>query len=138
MTFTIKTKGLDHLVLRTARWNKMTQFYINVLGCKLERTVESLGLYQLRAGHSLIDLIDTDGELGLKGGPPPGDKGLNLDHFCLLVDPWDEMAIRLHLHHHGIIPPDVFQRYGAEGMGPSLYIDDLDGNTIELKGPSID
>jgi len=29
----------------------------------------------------------------------------------------------------------VVQRYGAEGMGPSLYITDPDGNTVELKGP---
>jgi hypothetical protein len=28
------------------------------------------------------------------------------------------------------------QRYGAEGDGPSVYINDPDGNTIELKGPA--
>jgi hypothetical protein len=27
-------------------------------------------------------------------------------------------------------------RYGAEGSGPSLYINDPDGNTVELKGPA--
>jgi len=26
-------------------------------------------------------------------------------------------------------------RYGAEGEGPSLYIEDPEGNTVELKGP---
>ncbi len=25
--------------------------------------------------------------------------------------------------------------FGAEGNGPSLYVHDPDGNTIELKGP---
>jgi hypothetical protein len=30
----------------------------------------------------------------------------------------------------------VVQRYGAEGDGPSVYITDPDGNTIELKGPA--
>jgi catechol 2,3-dioxygenase-like lactoylglutathione lyase family enzyme len=29
------------------------------------------------------------------------------------------------------------QRYGAEGEGPSIYIEDPDGNTVELKGPAI-
>ncbi|HBF99556.1 MAG TPA: VOC family virulence protein, partial [Alphaproteobacteria bacterium] len=27
------------------------------------------------------------------------------------------------------------RRYGAEGMGPSIYIRDPDGNVVELKGP---
>ena len=26
-------------------------------------------------------------------------------------------------------------RYGAEGHGPSMYIRDPDGNTVEIKGP---
>ena len=90
MTKPISPKGLDHLVLRTERLQEMIRFYENVLGCKVERTIDRLGLHQLRAGASLIDLVDTDGELGRKGGPAPGDDGLNLDHFCLRVEPWDE------------------------------------------------
>ena len=30
----------------------------------------------------------------------------------------------------------VVQRYGAEGSGPSIYIEDPDGNVVELKGPA--
>jgi len=30
---------------------------------------------------------------------------------------------------------EVARRYGAEGQGPSIYIQDPDGNTVELKGP---
>ena len=30
---------------------------------------------------------------------------------------------------------DVGLRYGAEGEGPSLYLQDPEGNTVELKGP---
>ena len=87
MTDPITPKELDHLVLRTANLDKMIQFYENVLGCKVERTVETIGLYQLRAGASLIDIVDTDGELGKRGGSPPGDDGLNLDHYCLRIEP---------------------------------------------------
>ena len=135
MTKPISPKGLDHLVLRTERLPEMIQFYENVLGCNVERTVDRLGLHQLRAGASLIDLVDTDGELGRKGGPAPSDYGLNLDHFCLRVEPWDEPAIRKHLEEHGITAPETSPRYGADGTGPSIYIQDPDGNTVELKAP---
>ncbi|MCH7929287.1 MAG: VOC family protein, partial [Proteobacteria bacterium] len=36
---------------------------------------------------------------------------------------------------HGRAPGEVKRRYGAEGDGPSMYIEDPDGNVIELKGP---
>jgi catechol-2,3-dioxygenase len=29
----------------------------------------------------------------------------------------------------------VARRFGAEGQGPSLYLTDPEGNTVELKGP---
>lgn len=138
MTDPITPKELDHLVLRTANLDKMIQFYEDVLGCKVERTVDSIGLYQLRAGTSLIDIVDTEGELGRRGGPPPNASGLNLDHFCLRIEPWDEAAIRAHLSGYGINAPKTSPRYGADGTGPSIYIQDPDGNTVELKGPPTD
>ena len=30
---------------------------------------------------------------------------------------------------------DTAARYGAEGEGPSIYVEDPEGNTVELKGP---
>ncbi len=36
---------------------------------------------------------------------------------------------------HGVAVGELATRYGAEGSGPSLYIHDPDGNTVELKGP---
>jgi catechol-2,3-dioxygenase len=29
---------------------------------------------------------------------------------------------------------EVASRYGAEGEGPSIYVEDPEGNTVELKG----
>lgn len=135
MANSITLKGLDHLVLRTDKLPQMLRFYERVLGCKVERTVGKIGLYQLRAGASLIDIVDTEGELGKRGGPAPGDSGLNLDHYCLRVEPWDEAAIRKQLDKHGVNAPKSSNRYGADGTGPSIYIQDPDGNTVELKGP---
>jgi hypothetical protein len=49
--------------------------------------------------------------------------------------PFDENDIRTHLSAHGIEVGQSGSRYGAEGEGPSIYITDPDGNTVELKGP---
>ena len=131
----IRPREIDHVVLRVGDVPRALKFYCEVLGCVEERRADKLGLIQLRAGRSLIDLVDVDGEIGKKGGPAPGEEGYNIDHFCLRVDPFDETAIRRHLERHGIEAGPTERRYGAEGNGPSIYLRDPEGNTVELKGP---
>lgn len=127
--------GIDHVVLRIADLDRALGFYRGVLGCEVEKVQASLGLTQLRAGRSLIDLITLDGVLGSKGGAGPGEEARNVDHFALGVTPFDEAAIRAHLAAHGIEVIEAGPRYGAEGDGPSVYVRDPDGNVVELKGP---
>jgi catechol 2,3-dioxygenase-like lactoylglutathione lyase family enzyme len=127
--------AIDHLVLRVVDLERMLQFYCEVLGCTVEKRQDGIGLIQLRAGSSLIDLVPVDGKLGRAGGAPPGREGRNLDHFCLRVDPFEPDAIRGQLSLHGYQAGAVEQRYGAEGSGPSIYVADPDGNIVELKGP---
>ena len=132
----ILIRDIDHLVLRTERLEEMIAFYTDVLGMSVERRVEDIGLIQLRAGRSLLDLVVVDSELGRKGGAAPAEHGRNLDHFCVRVDPFDEAAIRERLSSLRVEAGPTEQRYGAEGTGPSIYIRDPDGNTVELKGPA--
>lgn len=131
----IRPRELDHLVLRVSDLARMLEFYCDVLGCSVERRVDRIGLVQLRAGRSILDLVPVDGELGRAGGAAPGKEGRNLDHFCLRVEPFDEAGIRRHLAAHGIEAGPLASRYGAEGAGPSLYVTDPEGNVVELKGP---
>ena len=131
----IKPRELDHVVLRVSDVSRALHFYCEVIGCTEERSREDLGLYQLRAGRSLIDLVDVNGEIGRKGGPAPDSNGHNMDHFCVRLDPFDEPAIRKHLERNGIHAGPTETRYGAEGSGPSIYVQDPEGNTVELKGP---
>ncbi|MBF9232417.1 VOC family protein [Microvirga alba] len=126
--------GLDHVVFRSAASERLVAFYRDVLGCALEREQPQLGLIQLRAGRSLIDIVSVDGPLGRAGGRAPGTEGRNVDHICLGVRPFDEAALRAHFAHHGISIDSAGPRYGAEGEGQSLYIRDPDGNTVEIKG----
>src|SRR3546814_4994966 len=60
----------------------------------------------------------------------------NMDHFAIRIEPFDPPRLRAHLAAHGIDAGEVVQRYGAEGDGTSLYINDPDGNMNELKGPA--
>jgi catechol 2,3-dioxygenase-like lactoylglutathione lyase family enzyme len=125
--------GLDHVVLRVRDLERSIAFYCDVLGCKPERRIDDLGLHQLRAGRSLIDLVDVAGPLGRSGGEAPGAEGRNVDHIALQVKGFDEASLRRHLEAHGVAPGEVRELYGAEGVGPAMYIRDPDGNTVELK-----
>ncbi len=129
-------RGIDHIVLRVVDLPRMLAFYRDVLGCTGEREQAAIGLYQLRAGASLIDLVTIDGKLGAKGGAAPGAEGRNLDHFALAIAPFDDAALRAHLAAHRVEIVEEGPRYGAEGEGPSIYVRDPEGNVIELKGPA--
>ena len=137
MAIPFRLRQLDHVVLRVRDVVRMRRFYCDVLGCTQELDQPDIGLYQLRAGGSLIDLVDVEGKLGRKGGAAPGADGHNVDHFCLSVDGYDEGAIVAHLEAHGVRVGEIGLRYGAEGQGPSTYLLDPEGNRVELKGPPI-
>ena len=125
----ISIRNIDHVVIRAADMDRALAFYCGVLGCTEERRLDSIGLVQLRAGTSMIDLMDA------AENPSPAGAG-NMDHFAVRVDPFDAEAIRAHLAEHGIEMGKVESRVGAEGNGPSVYVQDPDGNTVELKGPA--
>ena len=131
----IQIRAIDHVVVRVADTATAMHFYCDVLGCTEERRSDELGLIQLRAGSSLIDLVDVNAPLGKAGGAAPGADGRNMDHFAVELAEFEESSIRAHLEAHGVEPGDVVQRYGARGSGPSMYIRDPDGNVVELKGP---
>jgi len=127
---------IDHVVLRVRDAAAMQAFYCDVLGCSVERRQDGIGLVQLRAGKSLIDLVPVDGKLGRMGGAAPGAEGRNMDHLCLRAEPFDREAIIAYLETHGVRVGDFGVRYGAEGEGPSQYLFDPEDNLVELKGPS--
>ena len=119
----IEILGIDHVVLRVADLERALGFYVEALGCRVERRLDEL------------DLVPVDSPLGQAGGVAPGEGGRNVDHVALRIAHFDESRLREALRAHGIEPGEVARRYGAEGMGPSMYVRDPDGNTVELKGP---
>ena len=131
----IQIRQIDHVVLRVSDLDAMIGFYCAALGCTVERRQAEIGLVQLRAGSSLVDLVPVTGKLGRMGGAAPGREGRNMDHLCFRVEPFDDASIRSHLAACGVTAGPLESRYGAEGTGPSVYLSDPEGNVIELKGP---
>jgi glyoxylase I family protein len=105
--------GLDHVVLRVGDLDRAIGFYETVLGLHVERRLEPAAVSP-------------------QAGPDMAAR--NMDHFAIRVVGFDAAAVKAHLQRHGIDPGEVRERYGAEGYGPSIYISDPDGNTVELKG----
>jgi len=133
----VRIARMDHIVLRVRDAARMVRFYRQVLGCAVAHRQKKLGLIHLSAGDQMIDLITLDGPLGRMGGAGPRKKGgRNMDHFALRLARFDEAALRKHLARFGIDMAAPQPRFGAEGDGPSVYIDDPEGNVIELKGPA--
>ncbi len=132
----INITGLDHLVLRVADLDASMKFYCEVLGCKVVRTNPKSGLHQVQSGNAQIDLVPLESPGGTRHGYGPPTEGRNVDHFAFDLEAYDEAAISAYLEPHGVTPGDTRMRYGAYGTGPPMYIEDPDGNVVELKGPS--
>lgn len=130
----MKPAGIDHVVLRVRDRAVAEAFYRNVIGCALERRQDRIGMTQLRAGSSLIDLVQIDGILGQQGGAAPGAEGRNMDHFCIAIEGFDLEAVKAELVAKGVALGDEGERHGASGLSVSIYLKDPDGNGLELRG----
>jgi len=125
MSSPFKIAEIDHVVFRCRDQAKMLDFYTRVMGLAEERRIAQIGLIQLRAGHSMIDLVPAEDR---------SDAGKNVDHVCLGVATADIAAVARYLKEHSVeVMGEPAQRYGARGMGLSIYVRDPEGNLIELK-----
>lgn len=128
MPLPIRVSGLDHVVIKVSDVQRSLAFFQNVLGLRLERIFEELGVWQVRCGANLIDLQT------LKPGeslPPAESRGI--DHFCIDVDgEVDATMAALEVADVTVVRKPV-EVYGARGFGTSIYIADPDGYVVELK-----
>lgn len=124
-----KIKGIDHIVLITSDVKAMVHFYCDILGCSIERVQEEIQLTQLRAGQSIIDIV-------YKNSHPTNktEITLNMEHFCLRIEPFHYEELKKYFKKHGVDLKRYGDRFGAEGYGPSFYLNDPEGNEVELSG----
>ena len=128
MSRPFKVAELDHVVLRCVDQKRALDFYTQELGLVEERRLDAIGLIQLRAGQSMVDLVPARNQRDEQA------LNLNVDHFCLGIETDDIAAVASHLRARGVnVVGEPAQRYGSRGNGLSIYIHDPEGNVIELK-----
>lgn len=131
-TIPFAVERIDHLLLLVDGMERSLAFYQEVLGCTLQGRLPQFAMAELRAGTSMIDLVDVAAAEG-QWARPAAPGGRNLDHLCLALGPHREAELRRHLAAHGV---EIIEegRHGAAGDNSlSLYLRDPSGNVIELK-----
>ena len=119
-----RVTGLDHVVIVTPDVERSLFWYCETLGLAGERVEE------WRAGEVLFPSVRVSAEtiIDLLRGER---SGVNVDHLCLVVEPQDLAALAASGRFDVVDGPAP--RFGARGMGTSLYVRDPDGNLIELR-----
>ncbi|KAL7540887.1 hypothetical protein ACHAWF_006806 [Thalassiosira exigua] len=159
-----RLRRIDHVVVRCRTMPPMFDFYHRVLGCTVDEPrgahVDRFGgaLTHLRAGSCYVDLLSYDEDRLTEEGREAaarmhaGGAGVGslddvhfsaetstLDHLCLRVEPFDRQSLMDYLEGERVpIVAAGDGRLGADGVGPSVYVRDPEGNVIELKGPPRD
>ena len=128
----MKVIGLDHLVLNVKDIDKSLEFYGNILGMEVLRLEEfrsgQVGFPSVRfSPQTILDLFSSP---DISVDP----KARNLNHYCLLVEPTELEQLAKDMEAKGVYVERLStSRWGAQGNGASLYVQDPDGNTVEIK-----
>lgn len=126
MASPVKIAEIDHVVFTCRDQKKMLDFYTRIIGLTEERRIDQIGLIQLRAGRSMIDLVPAQSAAA--------QQSKNVDHVCLGIEASDLSSIARYLKENSVeVNGEPATRYGARGVGLSIYIRDPEGNVIELK-----
>ena len=122
MTMSFRITGLDHIVLVCRDVEASLEFYCDRLGLEPER----VDLW--RRGEALFPSVRISPTtiIDLFAGQSDGN---NLDHLCLTFE-GDTLEALHERFPGGRRGNDLF---GAQGLANSLYIEDPDGNTVELR-----
>lgn len=120
----MQIRGVDHVVLNVADVERSLAWYCGELGLPGERVEEwqrgDVPFPSVRVDDGfVIDLFRAD------------RTGVNQDHLCLAVEPTDFEALKASGRFRVVDGPAP--RWGARGMGTSIYVVDPDGNTVELR-----
>ena len=124
MTGPISVTGMDHIVLNVADVERSLAFYCDTLG------LEPVRIDEWRSGQAPFPSarVDAGTIIDLLAAPRTGE---NADHICLVVEPTDLSSVASSGTFEVLDGPGP--RFGARGVGTSLYVRDPDGNTVELR-----
>ncbi len=119
-----KPKRVGHLVLNVKDQVASTKFYTEVLGFEIARDRPGFGTF-LTCGKIHHDLALFQ---AAPDAAPVTPGGLGLNHMALQVENFEALTEFYHLlQEHG-----TDTRTTDHGMTKSIYLQDIDGNGIEL------
>lgn len=142
-TAAVTVTAFDHLVLNVADVERALAFYCGPLGLAPVRVAEwragEAPFPSVRvSGTTIIDLVQAPPEEtgpSPEAGRPAGGGTVagrrNVDHICLVVAPLDWQQVVDSGRFRVLDGPG--KRFGARGTAESLYVEDPDGNTVELR-----
>jgi catechol 2,3-dioxygenase-like lactoylglutathione lyase family enzyme len=121
---TLRVTGLDHIVIDTPDVERSLAWYEGELGLAGERVDEwrrgEVFFPSVRVNDdTVIDLFQSE------------RSGVNVDHLCLVVEPADFTGLVASGRFDVVEGP--VERWGARGIGTSVYVRDPDGNLVELR-----
>lgn len=126
MAIIVNITALDHLVLTVTDIDRTLDFYVGVLG--MSEISFGDNRKALQFGVQKINLHQKGQEIE----PNATNAVCGSGDLCLLTDtPLDEVMSHLKLHNVAIID-GIVPRTGAVGAIQSIYINDPDGNLIEI------
>jgi|TARA_B110000902_G_C14294277_1_gene582475 hypothetical protein len=89
-----KTKGNRTYCITHRLIYGCIELYVEVLGGAMEASLaDDIGLPQLRAGTSVIDILAVNEKLAKAGGVVAKSGGNNVDHFCLQLEPFTKKCL---------------------------------------------
>ncbi len=123
--------GFDHIVLKCRDVEKALWFYGEILG------MEVLRLDQYQAGNCGFPSVRANDQtiIDLPPDNSTGHISENMDHFCLVLEPTDMVALQQELRDKGIKVEDseAHPAFGAKGMGWQFKLWDPNGHKVELR-----
>ena len=129
--------NLDHIVLNVQDAVIAADFYLNILELEIERLDKfkngTASFPSVRINReTVIDLFPP--EMWRVKGEENESSKINLNHFCLnfAQNDWNRLIERLKIHDIKI-KKYTDNNWGAQGIGISVYFDDVDGNEIEAR-----
>jgi catechol 2,3-dioxygenase-like lactoylglutathione lyase family enzyme len=130
MTPAVNVRNLDHIVLCVADPEASVAWYRKRFGLTVLR------LEEYRAGQAPFPSVQVCPGVIIDLDPRAPRTGTNLAHFCLVLDETDLFALAKSGEFAVVGGP--FRRWGALGEADLIYVEDPDGNVIELRhyGPS--
>lgn len=127
--------SLDHIVLNVRDGKAAADFYGRIVGLEIERLEKfEHGVVPYPSvrinDETLIDLFPPK----MWNGESVAGGRNNLHHFCLTLteQKWKELLNRLH-ENSVEVTRFADDNWGAQGVGVSIYFNDLDGNEVEAR-----